>query len=371
MTTDRFPAGYRASRSAFLQLCASKGARMESFEHPLAGCDGQGVATDVALFGPDDARRVLIVNCATHGVEGMCGAGMQLGLLHRGIHERLGPRIRFVLVHALNPHGFLDLRRTNEDNVDLNRNFLDHGQRYPDDAAYAEIHPLMLPADWNGPAHAAADAQLADFVARRGKAALQAAISGGQYSFADGLFYGGRAPAWSNVLWRKLLHKFAADARYLAVVDLHSGLGERAACELISGAVHGSTEHRLAQQWFGEGLVFPGSTSTAPAAAGFMGTSLSDTLPHVDGALVVAEIGTVAFDQVLHALRADNWLHARGSRTTPLWDETKAAMDAAFVGRDRDWQEAVIEHGVTICQRVVAGLLDTPDRNVSVRGAMR
>lgn len=369
MTVNDFPADYRASRRAFLQLCTSKGAKTESFEHPLTGSDGQPVATDVAWFGPDAAQRVLIVNCATHGVEGMCGAGMQLGLLHRGVHEQLGSQIRLVLVHALNPHGFLDLRRTNEDNVDLNRNFLDHNQPYPNDAAYAEVHPLLLPADWDGSARVKADAQLDDFVARRGKAALQAAISGGQYSFADGLFYGGRSPAWSNLLWRKLLRRFASDTRHLAVVDLHSGLGKRGACELISGAALRSTEHRLAQNWFGDRLVFPGSTSTAPAAAGFMGTSLSDTLPHVDGALVVAEIGTVAFDQVLHALRADNWLHARGSRTTSLWRETKAAMDAAFVGRDHDWQSAVVEHGVAICQRVIAGLLDTSDQNVSARGA--
>lgn len=370
MTTGEFPADYRASRVAFVDSCRTSGARIESFEHPLIGSAGTAVATDVASFGQPDATRVLIVVCGTHGVEGLCGAGMQLGLLHRGFCKNLDPAVRLVLVHALNPHGFLDLRRTNENNVDLNRNFLDHGRGYPDDAAYAEVHSLLVPQDWDGAARAAADAQLAHFAATRGAAALQAAVCGGQYSFSDGLFYGGRAPSWSNLLWRAVLRQFTGRAQYLAVVDLHSGLGQRGACELICGAPPGSTEYRLARRWFGEGIVFPGSTSTAPAAAGFMGVSLADTVPLVDSTLVVAEIGTVDFDQILHALRADNWLHARGKRDPTLWRETKGLMERAFVGRDREWQETVVEHADRLCRRVIAGLLDTPDRTAGARGVM-
>ena len=99
---------------------------VQSHAHPLPGSDGLVVATDVASFGRREARRVLIVVSGTHGVEGLCGAGVQLGLLDRSLPGVLDDDVRLVLVHALNPHGFLGLHRTNEDNVDLNRNFVAH-----------------------------------------------------------------------------------------------------------------------------------------------------------------------------------------------------------------------------------------------------
>jgi len=358
--TGEFPAGYRSSRAAFLHASREIGMRVESFEHPLTGSDGAQVCTDVASTGRADASRVLFIVCGTHGVEGLCGAGMQLGVMRGRLLQRNLP-LRFVFVHALNPHGFLDLRRTNEDNVDLNRNFIDHTARPASNAAYAEVHPMLVPDDWGGAAHAEADVQLARFIEQRGGAALQAAISAGQYDFPDGLFYGGRAPAWSNLLWRRLLREYAGQARSIAVVDFHSGLGERGACEVISGAAAGSSEIELARRWFGDDIVFPGSTSTAPAAVGFMGTSIAETLPQARSALVIAEIGTVAFERIFAVLRADNWFHARGQRGSRLWQETKAAMEEAFVGRDRQWQQAVLAHADAICRRAVAGLLDTPD----------
>jgi hypothetical protein len=360
-----FPRDYRASRRAFLDACSAGGAGVETFYHPLVGADAEPAAVDVACFGPADAVRVLIVICGTHGVEGLCGAGMQLGLLRAGVQNELGTRVRLVLVHALNPHGFLELRRTNEDNVDLNRNFVDHARPYPTNDAYSEVHPMLVPCEWEGPQRTAADEALARFVAMRGMGALQAAVSAGQYSFPDGLFYGGRAPAWSNVLWRALLYRVAGRARFAAVIDLHSGLGRRGACELISGARPGSIEHRLAERWFGAQIVFPGLTSTAPAAGGYMGTSLAEVLPDVASALVVAEIGTVGFEEILSVLRADNWQHAHGRRDSKQWRETKAAMRAAFVGSDADWSEAVVGHAIEVCRRAIAGLLDTPDRQYS------
>jgi hypothetical protein len=356
---DAFPAAYRASREAFLARCRAAGALVQNHVHPQRGSDGEVVATDVASFGRREARRVLFVVSGTHGVEGLCGAGIQLDVLDRGLHRALAEDQRIVLVHALNPHGFLGLHRTTEDNVDLNRNFVAHDGRYPDDAAYSEVHPMLVPGDWDGPSRTAADRALGQYVARRGARTLQAAVSRGQYTHADGLFYGGRAPAWSNKLWRSLLREHGGSASHVAVVDLHSGLGARGACELISGATAGSTELLAARQYFGERLVFPGLDSTAPSGSGFMGLSLGEALPQARSALVVAEYGTEPFDRIFDVLRADNWLLAHGNEVQGPWrNDVRAAMEAAFVGRDTSWQQAVLERGLEICRRALAGLQD-------------
>ena len=356
---DPFPTGYRESREAFLARCRAEGAHVLSHAHPQRGSDGEIVATDVASFGRREARRVLFVVSGTHGTEGLCGAGIQLDLLDRGLHRMLDENQRMVLVHALNPHGFLDLHRTTEDNVDLNRNFVVHDGSYPDDAAYSEVHPLLVPDDWDGPSRIAADKALGEYVAHRGASTLQAAVSRGQYTHVDGLFYGGRAPSWSNRLWRSLLREHGGSASHVAVLDLHSGLGARGACELISGAMAGSAEILAARQYFGEGLVFPGLDSTAPSGLGYMGLSIAEELPHARSALVVAEYGTEPFDRVFNALRADNWLLAHGNEVNAARRrDMRAEVEATFVGRDAAWQQAVLERGHEICGRALAGLRD-------------
>ena len=51
-----------------------------------------------------------------------------------------------VLLHALNPFGVAWVRRANEENVDLNRNFLDEGETYAGSPArYAAYDALLNP----------------------------------------------------------------------------------------------------------------------------------------------------------------------------------------------------------------------------------
>ena len=147
MTRDVFPTGYRSSREAFLARCRAADAVVHSHLHPQRGSDGPVVAADVASFGRREARRVLIVVSGTHGVEGFCGAGVQHGLLDRSLPGVLDDDVRLVLVHALNSHGFLGLHRTNEDNVDLNRNFVAHDGDYPDDTGSVSYTHLTLPTN--------------------------------------------------------------------------------------------------------------------------------------------------------------------------------------------------------------------------------
>jgi hypothetical protein len=360
-TAGAIPASYAASRRAFRRRCAALGLPLSQWtldDH--RGPAGEELATDVARIGPGDAARLLVLVSATHGIEGFCGAAVQNALLAGDPAAMLPPDSAILLIHALNPYGFAHLRRTNEDNVDLNRNFLDFSRPTPPNPAYDEVHPLIVPDDWDGPARAAADRALAGFVAERGARALQAAVSGGQWDHADGLFYGGAAPSWSNRAWFEILGRHAAAARLVAVIDFHTGLGARGACELISGAAANSDELVLATRWFEGDIVFPGLSSTAPAAQGFMGATLAGALPDARGALVVAEFGTVPFEPILAALRADNWLHARGDPASPLGAAIKAGMRAAFYGTDAAWREAILDRGFALIRHALAAMAATP-----------
>ncbi|MBM3573610.1 MAG: DUF2817 domain-containing protein, partial [Alphaproteobacteria bacterium] len=189
-----FARDYADARRKFLAAAKIAGLKVTSFENPAKGPAGERLFTDVARVGSPTAKRVVLINSATHGVEGFCGSGCLVGWLRAGAWKGLPRGVAMVLVHAINPHGFAWLRRVTEDNVDLNRNFQDFGAPLPENAAYGELHPVILSEMWDDAADRRRREVFDAFRARHGAMELQRAISGGQYRHADGVFYGGARP---------------------------------------------------------------------------------------------------------------------------------------------------------------------------------
>jgi len=220
-----FSASYAEARVKFLEAAASLGLRIHSHVHPLKGRDGEALAMDAVRDGPADADMLLIVSSACHGVEGYCGSGVQVAALHDAEwrEKARAQGVAVLYIHALNPYGFSHIRRVTQENVDLNRNFHDFSQALPVNTAYREVQPLLLPEQW--PPTAENQAATGDFIATRGMPAFQAAVSGGQHEFPDGMFFGGTAPTWSNQTVRTVLRQHAPGVKRLAWIDLHTGLG--------------------------------------------------------------------------------------------------------------------------------------------------
>ena len=141
-------ATYEESRSRFLTAASAAGASVTSYEHPDRGLAGETLAIDVASIGPDDATAVLLIVSGTHGVEGFTGSALQHHWLDRHLGDRPGD-VRVVMLHAFNPYGFSWVRRVNEDNVDLNRNFVDWSQPPPANEDYGGIAHLLVPDEWD------------------------------------------------------------------------------------------------------------------------------------------------------------------------------------------------------------------------------
>ena len=76
-----FSADYATARDKFRAACTLRGLEPQAFVHPLAGAQGEPLATDVVHVGPADARRVLVLTSGVHGVELFAGAGCQIDWL--------------------------------------------------------------------------------------------------------------------------------------------------------------------------------------------------------------------------------------------------------------------------------------------------
>ena len=353
-----FASTYADARDKFVSAAHACGARQFRHVHPSErGAAGEELSMDFAFVGIPGARGLLLLISATHGVEGFCGSGCQVALLHDEAFleavER--SRIEVLMLHALNPYGFSHLRRVNEDNADLNRNFIDFRAPLPVNAAYAEIHPLLLPASWPPPA--AIDAKLAAWVSANGAKAYQAAVSGGQYQFSDGMFYGGKAPAWSNLALRSVLREHAAKRERLGWIDFHTGLGPRGHGEKIYAGTDSAADIARTKSWWGGDVTsfFDGSSTSAPLT-GINGAAARDECPHAAFAGIALEYDTFPIDQVLQSFRAEHWLHNHPDAPAMQRNDIKGQFRDMFYLDADDWKEMVCTQAFDACMKAVARL---------------
>jgi hypothetical protein len=358
--SDFFSRDYADARKRFTE--AAKAAGVDPARHVNANVKGPGgeeLSTEVARFGPAPAEKVIFVSSGTHGVEGFCGSGAQVGMLRNALHKELPKNTALVLIHGINPHGFAHERRVNENNVDLNRNFRDHKTPPPHNAPYAEIHALLTPADWNGPARNKADGDIAAYIEKRGLMTFQAAVSTGQWEFADGLFYGGNAPVWSNQTWRKLIREHASGAKRIVHLDFHTGLGAYGDCEVIFGPNKAKPgDLARARAWWGRVASTADGDSVSADVQGVNPGALAEEVPGAEVTAVALEYGVVPVMDTLNALRADNWLytHGKGDISSPLGKKIKAEIRGAFYGETDDWKERVYAKGADVLRQAYKGL---------------
>ena len=358
---SHFAATYAEARAKFLAAAAAAGAKVSHHTHSTErGAGNEELSIDLALLGDADAPGLLLLISGTHGAEGFCGSGCQVALLSdAAFRAELGRAgVCLLVLHALNPYGFSHLRRVNEDNADLNRNFVDFAAPLPANPAYAEIHSLLLPEQW--PAPADSEQRLGAWLAQHGIAAYQAAVSGGQYCFADGMFYGGAKPAWSNRVLRAVLREHAARRVQLGWIDFHTGLGPRGHGEKIYAGADVAADVSRTKAWWGDDVTsyFDG-TSTSSPLTGINGYAAYDECPGAEFAGVALEYGTVAIEQVLQALRADHWLHNHPAAPDSQRKEIKHAIRDVFYIDSDDWKEIVVTQARNACltaaMRIAAG----------------
>lgn len=354
---------YVLARERFRRAAASAGADVTASVHPDRGLHGEELTVDVARLGPADATSALVLVSGTHGVEGYCGSALQQHYLEQVARAGSPEGARVVLVHALNPYGFSWVRRTNENNVDLNRNFIDWTEPLPTNPGYDEIAEFLVPPDAAADALESTAAALVEWVGRVGLEAAQQAISGGQYRWPTGLFYGGAGPEWTNTWLRTFLDRELGSVRRLVLVDLHTGLGPRGHGELITSYPLDSPSYARATACFGEVTSMVDGHSVSARLTGEWLNTLDELLPDAEVTAAALEFGTVDTLEVVLALRADAWLHAHSGPDGPfdlhgpLGDETRAQVRRAFAEDTTEWFDLVRERFDQVTTAGLAHLL--------------
>ncbi|MEO7105205.1 MAG: M14 family metallopeptidase [Rhodoferax sp.] len=356
-----FSPTYATARIKFLEAAASAGMALHSYSHPLKGRDGEDLAMDVALDGAPDAEHLFIVSSACHGVEGFCGSGVQVYAAHDAEwrDKMRAAGVAVLYIHALNPHGFSNLRRTTHENVDLNRNFQDFSKPLPVNTAYRNLHHLLLPAQW--PPAPENQAAIAAYIEKEGLASYQSAVSQGQHEFPDGMFFGGTDATWSNKTVRQVLQTYGRKAKRIAWMDLHTGLGPSGLGERIFACRDEAAALARARAWWGGAGATPvtsmydGSSNSA-RLTGMMWCAVYEECPQAEYTGIAMEYGTLPILEMLGALRADHWLHLHPEAPESLQNAIKRQVMDAFYVDTNVWRAQIIVQARQAMFQAVDGL---------------
>ena len=291
MNESYFSHTYTEARQRFKQAASAVDAVIHSYSTD-SDCQ-ENLTIDVAMIGPD-AAPTIVVSSGVHGIEGFYGSAVQLKLLEQIREANTELNTRYVLIHAVNPFGFSHLRRVNEDNVDLNRNFLTTDAECkgaPND--YIRLNHFLNPksspsrgelftlkAAWN--------------IFRHGLQPLKQALAGGQYDYPKGVFFGGRTPCQSTKIIDENCDAWIGESDHIIHIDLHTGLGPFARHKLLLTETVSSVEYSWYIATFGKTCVEPMSAPhlTSYHASGTFGDWLREHFASRKYRFVTAEFGT-------------------------------------------------------------------------------
>jgi hypothetical protein len=403
-----FSKTYYEARAKF--LASAKAANAIHKAYPIG--NQQDLFTDVAIMpGTGKNKKYMLSLSGVHGPEGFAGSAIQSSLLDmiastpelRNMYagnkdsntgkettdeiEVEIPTIMFV--HAVNPYGFANNRRFNEDNVDVNRNFLTDEQfaaaraRDPNFAGYLDVDFMVNPKTMPfGESFALNDiwGHLRSLyaVCVFGITTIKRALVAGNYFRQEGLGFGGFKRTASVETLIRIAHEHELHlAQKITLLDHHTGLGPSGTDTLaLLGQGNKDFEAMLDKlfpiEMDGEKIVGGDKASTAEGSAmsgyeltigtvdHFCRTWMAPTANHMKDVLCLTqEFGTVPVVQVGKAQIEENFSHYYGTDAQKkVYGER---LKAVFYVQTTAWMRNVAHRGVKLWMQAFKSLLTSSD----------
>ena len=196
--------------------------------------EAEGLYIDnIYLPSTSERTNLILITTGVHGMEGYIGSVM-LDVFFDEIYPTLDTSDTGILVVAnINPYGMKNMRRYNENNVDLNRNFIEDWDSFDrtSNKDYPKVIDFLQPTGEMGNAfwhEAGFYLSLAKEAVTTGAGTISDALLTGQYEYPDGVYYGGNGDEASTT-YLKGVFSDCLDGEYENIVhlDIHSGYGPR------------------------------------------------------------------------------------------------------------------------------------------------
>ena len=256
--SDSFYTSYDEIRAHLLDRVDSLVNSGISVEHTSYAIDeSDGLYIDkVYLPSSGERTNLILLTTGVHGMEGYIGSVM-LDVFFAEVYPTLDTENTGILIVAnVNPYGMKYMRRYNENNVDLNRNFIEDwdnfdrssNKEYPKVDKFLQPEGKMGNAFWHEVGFYLSLAKEAIFT---GADTISDALLTGQYEYPEGVYYGGDGDEKSTA-YLKGVFRECLDSEYenIVHVDIHSGYGPRYNM-VIFNSVQDETTEAEAVEMFG------------------------------------------------------------------------------------------------------------------------
>jgi hypothetical protein len=351
---EAFSPNYSIARERFRAKSLACGYDCTAYPIDRVSPTGEELTIDVAISVTSNPKRTVVISSGLHGVEGFLGSAIQLALLEQQqILALRSPDTRVVLIHALNPYGFSWRRRWNEDNVDLNRNFLLPKEEFSGSPNnYPQFNDFLNPTS--------PPSQFETYIFRaiwlilkHGMTSLRNTLPVGQYDFPKGLFFGGNAPSKTQEILAVNLSHWIGKMPEVLHIDFHTGLGKWGTYELLVAMQQQEACKRRIERFGVDKIEISSSEGVSYQIRGGLGTWCQNLLPECRYDLLTAEFGTYPVIKVLQVLRAENRARHWGN-PQQNYEWTKNQLVECFAPASHKWREQCIAQGIEICKQALS-----------------
>ena len=227
--SESFYESYDEIRAHLQDLTGELG--VDIFSYAIDEADGLYIDS---FYLPSKAEKtnLVVLTTGVHGMEGYIGATM-LDVFFREIYPTLEDDTGVLVVANVNPYGMKYFRRYNENNVDLNRNFILDWDSFDlaSNKEYPKVDTFLGPTGkiGNGLWHEVGFyMSLAKTALTEGADTVSDALLTGQYEYPQGVYYGGNGDEASTVYLKDVFSRcLDSDYENIVHIDLHSGYGPR------------------------------------------------------------------------------------------------------------------------------------------------
>jgi len=295
-----FSNDYFSARKKFKHACDKLNLEIISFENPTKGPAGEKLFVDTVWIGPEDAEQVILLISGTHGVEGFIGSACQIGWMSGLKDEPLPDNMAALVIHIINPYGMAWLCVETQENIDLNRNFIDYSMPLPSNLYYEQLHDVFTCHEISGVQRQKAELIKQQFIDNNGFDIFLEAAAKGQYQHEDGFNFGGKSEAWSNTV---LLSRY----------ETTGGLAD----------------------------------------------SIQQSIQQAEVTTIVLEYGTYEIDRIASAMLNRFWLSQHGVQNSEQGIQIKQEIKDCFYPDEPKWQNKTFKCSQQIIKQAIAGLQKT------------
>lgn len=327
---------------------------------------GEDLTIDfIEAFPVAAPKRALIITSGEHGCEAFAGAAVIQHFLHE-FPRRMDPAATgLLLVHSINPWGMKHLRRVNENNVDLNRNFVwDWDAEQKDNPDYRSLETLLNPPGSIVHPVIELDRLMHRLIrlAVTGQAGrLKGAVLRGQYEFPRGIYYGGCQYEDSSRCMMALYRKVLQAYDQILHLDIHTGYGPARAMTIVNSPLEKRNGPEL-QRAFGYPHVVSATPGEFYAIAGDMIDYIyrlrDRDFPERRLYATCFEFGTLgdSFAAQIDSLRrmiAENRAYWHGTRREKIDASIRRSFRSMFQPESKRWKKNALE----MAHRALEGIL--------------